>query len=121
MVRLMSQAEYGVFKQAVLFTGTATNVANLGVGMSAFYFIPRHPERGGQVAFNILLYNLVAGWVPLIVPSFYPQVLRMLFKTDELAPLALLLGLLVFLTMTASLVQNLPSALEDVRYSTFFS
>ncbi len=120
LVRLMSQAEYGVFKQAFLFTGTATNVANLGVGMSAFYFMPRHPERGGQIALNILLYNMVAGWVPLIVLSLYPQVLRLLFRTDELIPLAFLLGILVFLTMTASLMQALPSALEDVRYSTIF-
>src|SRR5664279_5761746 len=56
LVRLMSQGEYGVVKQAFLFTGTATNIAAMGLGMSAFYFIPRHPDRGGQVALNILLY-----------------------------------------------------------------
>src|ERR1035441_1591855 len=120
LVRLISQVEYGVFKQAFLFTGTATNIAAMGLGMSAFYFMPRHPERGGQIAFNILIYNLVAGWVPLVVLLFYPQVLRLLFRTDELVPLAFLLGILVFLTLTASLVQILPSALQDVRYSTIF-
>jgi O-antigen/teichoic acid export membrane protein len=120
LVRLMSQVEYGVFKQAFLFTGTATNMAAMGLGMSAFYFMPRHPERGGQIAFNILIYNLVAGWVPLVVLSFYPQVLRLLFRTNELVPLAFLLGILVFLTLTASMVQTIPTALQDVRYSTIF-
>jgi O-antigen/teichoic acid export membrane protein len=120
LVRLMSQVEYGVFKQAFLFTGTATNIAAMGLGMSAFYFMPRHPDRGGQIALNILIYNLVAGWVPLVVLSFYPQVLRLLFRTNELVPLAFLLGILVFLTLTASLVQTLPAALQDVRYSTIF-
>ena len=120
LVRLMSQTEYGVMKQAFLFTGTATNIAAMGLGMSAFYFMPRHPDKGGQIAFNILLYNLVAGWIPLVVLAFYPQVLRLLFRTDELIPLALLLGILVFLTLTASMVQTIPTALQDVRYSTTF-
>jgi O-antigen/teichoic acid export membrane protein len=120
LVRLMSQTEYGVFKQAFLFTGTATSIAAMGLGMSAYYFMPRHPERAGQVALNILLYNVVAGWIPLVVLSFYPNVLKLLFKTNELVPLAFLLGILVFLTLTASLVQIVPSALQDVRYSTLF-
>ncbi len=120
LVRMISQVEYGVFKQAFLFTGTVTNIAAMGLGMSAFYFMPRHPERGGQIALNILLYNVVAGWVPLVVLSFYPQVLKLLFRTSELVPLAFLLGILAFLSLTASLVQTIPSALQDVRYSTVF-
>ena len=120
LVRLMPQTEYGVFKEAFLFVGTATNVATFGVGMSAFYFIPRHPERGGQIALNILVYNFVAGWIPLLILAFYPQILKSLFRTDALAPLAILLGLLVLVTLTASLVQQIPAALQDVRYSTIF-
>ncbi len=120
LVRLMSQTEYGVFKQAFLFTGTATNIAAMGLGMSAYYFMPRHPDKGGQIAFNILLYNLIAGWIPFVVLAFYPQVLRLLFRTDELLPLSFLLGVLVFLTLMASLVQIAPAALQDVRYSTLF-
>ncbi len=120
LVRLMAQTEYGVFKEAFLFVGTATNVATFGVGMSAFYFMPRHPERGGQIALNILLYNFVAGWIPLLVLAFYPRILTSLFRTDALAPLAILLGFLALLTLTATLVQQIPAALQDVRYSTIF-
>jgi O-antigen/teichoic acid export membrane protein len=58
--------------------------------------------------------------VPLVVLLCYPQILRLLFRTDELIPLAFLLGILAFLTLTASLVQILPTALQDVRYSTIF-
>ena len=120
LVRLMSQTEYGVMKQAFLFTGTVTNIAAMGLGMSAFYFMPRHPDRGGQIALNILLYNVVAGWVPLVVLSFYPKILTMLFRTNELVPLAFLLGILAFLSLTAGLVQIIPTALQDVRNSTLF-
>ena len=120
LVRLMARAEYGVYKEAFLFVGTAANIATFGVGMSAFYFMPRHPERGGQIALNILAYNFVVGWIPLIVLACYPQLLRFLFRTDALEPLAMFLGILILLTLTASLVQQIPTALQDVRYSTVF-
>ena len=120
LVRLMARTEYGVYKEAFLFVGTATNVATFGVGMSAFYFMPRNPERGGQVALNILIYNFIAGWIPLIALAFYPRLLKSLFRTSALEPLAILLGILVLFTLTSSLVQQIPTALQDVRYSTVF-
>jgi len=120
LVRIMPQTEYGVLKEALLFVSTAASVAMFGVGMSAFYFMPRYPERGGQIALNILVYNFVAGWIPFLILIFYPQMLRSLFRTDALAPLAALLGVLVLLTLSSSLVQQIPTALQDVRYSTIF-
>ena len=120
LVRLMAQTEYGVYKQAFLFSGTVTSMAMFGVGMSAFYFMPRFPERGGQIALNILVYNLIAGCLPLLVLAIYPQVLQRLFRTSDLEPLALLLGLLVLFTLTSSLVQQIPTAMQDVRWSTIF-
>ena len=120
LVRLMPQTEYGIFKQAFLFVSTTTSVATFGVGMSAYYFMPRHPERGGQIALNILVYNFVAGWIPLIAVALYPQVLHFLFRSDALVPFAILLGFLVLTTLTSSLVQQIPIAMQDVRYSTIF-
>jgi O-antigen/teichoic acid export membrane protein len=120
LVRLMAQTEYGVFKEAFLFVSTATNIATFGVGMSAFYFMPRNPERGGQIALNILVYNFVAGWIPLAVLLAYPKILQELFRTNALEPLATLLGFLVLVTLTSSLVQQIPTAMQDVKYSTIF-
>ena len=120
LVRLMPQTEYGAYKEAFLFVGTATSVATFGVGNSVFYFMPRYPERGAQIALNILLYNFLAGWIPLIVLVLYPGLLVSLFHTNDLAPLATLLGVLVLFTLTSSLVQQIPTALQDVRYSTIF-
>ncbi len=120
LVRLMAQTEYGIFKEAFLFVATATNVATFGVGMSAFYFMPRHPERGGQIALNIIVYNFIAGWIPLAVILAYPQVLEKLFRTNALEPMGVLLGFLVLVTLTSSLVQQIPTAMQDVKYSTIF-
>ena len=120
LVRLLPQTEYGVLKEALLFVSTAASVAMFGVGMSAYYFMPRYPERGGQVALNILVYNFVAGWIPFLIIVFYPQMLRSLFRTDALAPMAALLGLLVLFTLSSSLIEQIPTALQDVRNSTIF-
>ncbi len=120
LVRIMAQTEYGVFKEAFLFVSTATNVATFGVGMSAFYFMPRHPERGGQIALNILVYNFIAGWIPLAAILIYPQILQKLFRTNQLEPLAVLLGFFVLVTLTSSLVMQIPTAMQDVKYSTLF-
>jgi O-antigen/teichoic acid export membrane protein len=120
LVRLLAQSEYGIYKGAFLFAGTATNVATFGVGMSAFYFMPRFPGRGGQIALNIVIYNFIAGWIPLLVLALCPQLLKFLFRTEALEPLALLLGILILFTLTSTLVQQIPTALQDVRYSTIF-
>jgi O-antigen/teichoic acid export membrane protein len=120
LVRIMPQTEYGVLKEALLFVTTAASVAMFGVGMSAFYYMPRHPEKGGQIALNILAYNFIAGWIPFFIVVLYPSLLRGLFRTDALTPIAALLGLLVLMTLTSSLVQQIPTALQDVRNSTLF-
>jgi O-antigen/teichoic acid export membrane protein len=120
LVRLLPQIEYGVYKQAFLFAGTVTGMAAFGMGMSAFYFMPRFPQDGGKIALNIVVYNFIAGWIPLLALVLYPQLLQRLFRSSALVPLAPLLGLLVLLTLTSSLVQQIPSAMQDVRWSTIF-
>jgi len=120
LVRMLSQHDYGVYKQAFLFSATAANLATFGVGLSAFYYMPRQPQRGGQIALNILVYNAMAGLVPLLVLLFYPQALNLVFRTGDLQPYAILLGIGVMLTLTSVLVELMPTALQDVRSSTLF-
>ena len=119
LVRVLSQSQYGLYKQAFLVVGTAQSIANLGVGLSAFYYLPRHPEKGGQIALNILIYNFFAGLIPLLIAVFYPQILD-IFKSRELQSFAILLGVLSLITLTSSLLTLIPTALQDVKYSTIF-
>lgn len=117
LVRVLSQPEYGLYKQAFLVVGTANMLASLGVGVSAFYYMPRHPERGGQIALNILIYNLFAGSIPLLLAAFYPQILGV-FKSKQLESFAIQLGFLALLTLVSGLLTLIPTALQDVKYST---
>jgi O-antigen/teichoic acid export membrane protein len=120
LVRLLSQSDYGVYKQVFLFAGTTVGLATFGVGVSAFYYMPRHPERGGQIALNILVYNAIAGLIPLLVLVLYPRALNLVFRSGDLQPYSVLLGILVMLILSGSVVESLPTALQDVRSSTTF-
>ena len=120
LVRILSQHDFGVYKQVFLFIGTTTSFAAFSVGVSAFYYMPRQPQRGGQIALNILVYNVIAGLVPLLLLIVYPGFLNLFFRSGDLEPFALLLGVFVMLQLNASLVEMIPTALQDVRNSTLF-
>jgi O-antigen/teichoic acid export membrane protein len=120
LVRILSQHEFGVYKQVFLFTGTATNFAAFSVGVSAFYYMPRQPQRGGQIALNILVYNFIVGLVPLLLLIAYPEFLNWFSRGGDLRPYALILGIFVMLQLNASLVEMIPTALQDVHNSTVF-
>ncbi len=120
LVRILSQHDFGVYKQVFLFIGTVTTFAAFGVGISAFYYMPRQPQRGGQIALNILIYNVIVGLIPLLLLLFYPRLLNLFFRSGDLAPYALILGIFVMLQLNASLVEMIPTAMQDVRSSTLF-
>ncbi len=120
LVRVLNQHNFGVYKQVFLFIGTTTAFAAFSVGVSAFYYMPRQPHRGGQIALNILVYNLIAGIVPLLLLLFYPKFLNLFFRSGDLKPYALMLGVFVMLQLNASLVEMIPTAMQDVRNSTLF-
>jgi O-antigen/teichoic acid export membrane protein len=120
LVRILSQHDFGVYKQVFLFIGTTTSFAAFSVGVSAFYYMPRQPKRGGQIALNILVYNVIAGLVPLLLLIIYPQFLNLFFRSGDLEPFALMLGIFVVLQLNASLVEMIPTSMQDVRNSTLF-
>ena len=120
LVRILNQHDFGVYKQVFLFIGTTTSFAAFSVGVSAFYYMPRQPQRGGQIALNILVYNVIAGFLPLLLLLIYPQFLNLFFRTGDLEPYGLMLGIFVVLQLNSSLVEMIPTALQDVRSSTLF-
>lgn len=120
LVRILNQHDFGVYKQIFLFIGTTTSFAAFSVGVSAYYYMPRQPQRGGQIALNILIYNLLSGMIPLLLLVVYPQFLNIFFRSGDLEPYALILGIFVLLQLNASLVEMIPTSLQDVRSSTLF-
>ena len=96
LVRRLSQHEFGLYKQVFLVVGTALHILPLGVGMSAYYFLPRERERQGQVVFNILLFYLMMAGSICLAFALRPQTISVIFNSSELVGYSPLIGLVIF-------------------------
>jgi len=61
LVRKLSQAEFGSYKQAFLVIGTAVAILPFGFGTSAFYFLPRedNPKTKNQIIFFAIFLSFI--------------------------------------------------------------
>src|SRR5260370_31827964 len=62
LVRRLDQVQFGLYKQVFLVVGTAVNLLPLAFSMSAFYYLPREPDKRPPTIFNIMSFTL-----PLVV------------------------------------------------------
>jgi O-antigen/teichoic acid export membrane protein len=51
LARLLRPAEFGLYKQAFLVTGTATLLLQMGLAQSLYYFLPRARARGERLRY----------------------------------------------------------------------
>jgi O-antigen/teichoic acid export membrane protein len=120
LVRRLSQHEFGIYKQVFLVVGTALSILPLGVGMSAYYFLPRERERQGQVIFNILLFYLfMAGGICLLF-ALRPQIVAVIFNSTDLIQYAPLIGIVILLWVISSFLEIAAVAHQEVRLATLF-
>ncbi|MGA9771355.1 MAG: glycosyltransferase [Blastocatellia bacterium] len=120
LVRRLSQHEFGLYKQVFLVVGTALNILPLGVGMSAYYFLPRERERKGQIVFNILLFYLaMAGSISLAF-ALRPQMISVIFNSTELVEYSPLIGLVIFLWVISSFLETVAVAHQEFKLATVF-
>jgi O-antigen/teichoic acid export membrane protein len=120
LVRRLSQSDLGLYKQAFFVVTTAMNALPLGFGLSAFYFLPREPERQRAVIANIVAFYAVSGICLAALLLIWPGVLARLFNSAELTGLARPIALVVVLWTVGSLLELVTVALQDVRASTSF-
>jgi O-antigen/teichoic acid export membrane protein len=115
LVRRLSTEELGLYKQAFLVVGSATLTLPLGVGMSAYYFLPREPKRGGQLMLNILLFHAFTGTLALSALLFAPVLLRVIFNSSGLQQYAPLIGIVILLWGVAYFLETAVVANQESR------
>lgn len=121
LVRRLDQTAFGQYKQIFLVVGTATNVLPLGFHMSAFYFLPREPDRRGEVVFNILLFHLLVAAVACLAFVLRPTLLASLFPgSSELVAYAPALGVLLLLWVVSSFLEAIAMANQETKTATLF-
>jgi O-antigen/teichoic acid export membrane protein/GT2 family glycosyltransferase/2-polyprenyl-3-methyl-5-hydroxy-6-metoxy-1,4-benzoquinol methylase len=120
LVRRLSQHEFGLYKQVFLIVGTAISILPLGVGMSAYYFLPRERERQGQIVFNILLFYFVMAGSICLAFAVRPQLISTIFNSSDLVGYSPLIGLVIFLWVIASFLEIAAIAHQEFRLATVF-
>ncbi|MDQ1559416.1 MAG: hypothetical protein QOD32_2476 [Pyrinomonadaceae bacterium] len=121
LVRRLDQTSFGLYKQVFLVVGTAVNVLPLGFHMSAFYFLPREPERRGEVVFNILLFHLVVAALACLAFVLRPTLIAALFPGSlELVAYAPALGVVLLLWVVSSFLEAIAMANQETKTATLF-
>ncbi len=120
LARMMSQTEFGVYKQAFQILMSTIGALNLQVASTAYYFMPREPEKKLQVTINVLAFYSALGALTGALFIIYPECALLVFKTGELVEYMPLLGVTILLWMVSSNLEVIPLALGDVRMSSIF-
>ena len=120
LVRRLDRYEFGLYKQAFLVVGTSVTVLPLAFAMSAFYFLPREPERRRQIVFNILLFYTAVGALACLALFARPSLLAAVFRGPELTALAPLIGVVILLWIVSSILEFVAVAHQELRLATVF-
>lgn len=120
IVRLLSQSEFGVYKQSFQILSTALAVLNFQVASSTYYFMPRMPDKKLQVAMNVILFYAVAGLLLALAFVIYPQWATAIFHSADVAEHVPLLGVAILFWLVSANLEVMPLAMGDVRTASVF-
>jgi O-antigen/teichoic acid export membrane protein len=122
LVRLLSQDDYGIYKELFQMVATLMNMLNLQVASSAYYFLPRlsRETEKKQTILNILLFYVLLGILVSLLFVEYPKWETLIFHDDELLPYIPLIGVTFCLWIISSNLEWIPLALGDTKLSAFY-
>src|SRR5262245_26265864 len=120
IVRVFDRVEFGTYKQLFQILTTFMTALYLQVPMSAYYFMPREPNKRLQVAMNIILFYVVTGGLTALMFAAYPTWITYIFHNPRLDEHIPLLGVALTLWLIATNVEIFPLALGDVRTASRF-
>lgn len=121
LVRLLSQSDFGLYKQAFQLVTTLVALLGLQFSVSIYYFMPRHPDKKPQVIMNVLIFYGLLGGLMALFFAIFPRWITPIYKTDDLVPLVPFLGVAMLLWMMSSLLEVVAIAEGEVRSASIFA
>jgi O-antigen/teichoic acid export membrane protein len=115
LVRRLSQEDFGLYKQAFLVVSTAIAILPLSFQMSAYYFLPREPDRKGHVMLNVLLFHAFTTGIGCLILFLFPALLQVIFHSPALISYSPLIGLVVLLWGVAYFLETAAVANQEPR------
>ncbi len=120
LVRRLNPHEFGLYKQVFLVVGTAVTMLPIGFGMSAYYFLPREPDRQGAIIFNIVVFYLTIGSLVGFLLVFRPSLLAVILNSPELVSFGALVGMVILLWVISPLLEIIAVANQESRVASLF-
>ena len=121
IVRFLTQAEVGIYRQVFLVIINANIILQLGFGTSVYYFLSRSTaERRGAVVFNTLLFNFAVGAIACLVLFVYPQLLGNIFQSEQMTRLAPEIGIVIWLWIFSTFLETVAIANREPKMATAF-
>ena len=120
LVRTLSLSEFGLYKQAFLIISTGLMLFGLQVAASAYYFMPRMPDKKPQIALNVLIFYSVIGVAIALLFAAFPHWVTILFNSTDLTASTPLIGLAILMWLVSSFLEIVAVADGDVRSASAF-
>ena len=121
LVRLLSQSDFGLYKQAFQLITTLVALLGLQFSVSIYYFMPRHPDKKPQVILNVLIFYGILGGLTALFFAIYPRWITPIYKTDDLVSFIPFIGIAMMLWMISSLLEVVAIADGEVRSASLFT
>ncbi len=118
VVRHLTQESVGIYRQAFLVIVSATSIIPMGFSMSAYYFLNRKPEYRESAILNIVVFNFLAGGLAFIALFTNPGILTALFRDDQMASLAPVIGLAIWLAIFSTFLETAALANREAKLAT---
>jgi O-antigen/teichoic acid export membrane protein len=105
LVRLLSQAEFGTYKQVFLVFATLYAIAQFGMAESLFYFVPRAPRQARRYVVNSALFLFIMGLAGLAIMVAGRSTIASVLGNDALAGTLPLLGVFLVLMLPSAVLE----------------
>ena len=105
LARVLSQAEFGTYKQLFLLHATLYYIAQLGMAESLFYFLPSATRQAGRYIANAMLFLAAAGVGCLVLLHAAGPTVGQWLNNPELARYTTLVGVFLLLMLVSSVLE----------------
>ncbi len=120
VVRVLTQEQFGVYRQSFLVIRNAVAILPIGFAMSAYYYLARDPARRGAAIVNILSVYFVVGAAACAFLAAFPGALGAIFNSAEMTRLAPVIGVTIWLWMFSVFLETVAVANREPRIATAF-
>lgn len=120
VVRFLSKEEVGTYRLIFQIIVNAVGILPLGFSLSVYYFLSRSKENRARTIFNILIFNFVTGGIAFFTLFFYPEILGLVFDSEELIAVAPLAGIVIWLWIFGIFLEIVAVANQEPKIATTF-